>query len=99
MFLMVLGLLLFGGSAWAGFRAHARYATERQLAQSGWCCLPENRECSVISGSDACRGQGGTTFNWDQAACNAVCFQSTPARGRRAVPAVTGGALSSAAVR
>lgn len=91
LFLSVFAILLFAGSAWAGFALHASYSADSQMAQPGWCCIASERTCSVSIGADACKGAGGAAFNWDQKACNNICFQIKPKRVQKggAAAAVT----------
>lgn len=78
--ILVIALVLFGGSAWAAFRYHRTFGAQQQLAQPGWCCNSDTRSCDVSDGNDACRAKGGTTFNWDKDTCANICSQSKPKR-------------------
>ena len=69
---------VFGASAYAGYWYRSRQAVDQVLAQDGWCCMLERRECVVTTGMDACEASGGASFNWDRSACDAAC--SPPVR-------------------
>ena len=70
---LVFVLLVFAASAWAGYTLHGKYVSVRQLAQPGWCCMPQHRECVATASSADCRAGGGSTFNWNQSACISIC--------------------------
>ena len=72
-FLLSVLVLLFGASVWAGFWYRSMNAVERQYAQPGWCCMLRQRECVVADSFDACRGQGGASFDWNRDACDTIC--------------------------
>ena len=73
--MLLLAIVMFCVGGYVGYRARQWWDSQKQLAQPGWCCMPDRRACVVSPGADACRGAGGATFNWDRAICSRLCYQ------------------------